>query len=391
MNLISLDIRMLRSLISVVDTGSITETARRLGRTQPAISLQIQRLEDITGKVLFQHEGRRMALTPDGDMVLAYAKSILRLHDELLSRLSSPEVHGHVVLGTPDLYAAYMLPSILSVFKEAFPRIQVELRCALSTPTVDRVQRGEVDVALVTRMNNFTGGLVIHQEQLVWIVGEHSRAQFEDPVRLALLPPGNIYREHAINHLERAGRKWQIACVSESVSGLQAAVFAGMAITVLGRCALVTGMRELTPAEGFPTLPKIDLLLYKAPGATSPAIDALHDYLAHYVGLSSSSIDEAQRPLAKPPPNEPARKPEIGLLLETRLQHLKRIIVRHISGECDVGEGFLAISAGDLEVAGLEFDVLFAAFQKMRGDLFALGDDLVARLGERRAADDQRA
>jgi DNA-binding transcriptional LysR family regulator len=225
--------KRLRSLISVVDTGSITETARRLGRTQPAISLQIQRLEDITGKVLFQHEGRRMALTPDGDMVLAYAKSILRLHDELLSRLSSPEVHGHVVLGTPDLYAAYMLPSILSVFKEAFPRIQVELRCALSTPTVDRVQRGEVDVALVTRMNNFTGGLVIHQEQLVWIVGEHSRAQFEDPVRLALLPPGNIYREHAINHLERAGRKWQIACVSESVSGLQAAVFAGMALPYL--------------------------------------------------------------------------------------------------------------------------------------------------------------
>jgi DNA-binding transcriptional LysR family regulator len=85
MNLLSLDIRMLRSLISVVATGSITETARRLGRIQPAISLQIRRLEDITGKPLFNHEGRRMQLTPDGDMVLAYAKSILRLHDELLS------------------------------------------------------------------------------------------------------------------------------------------------------------------------------------------------------------------------------------------------------------------------------------------------------------------
>ena len=133
-----------------------------------------------------------------------------------------------------------MLPSILAVFKETFPRIQVELRCALSTPTVDSVRKGEVDVALVTRMNNFTGGLVVHQEQLVWIVGEHSQAQFEDPVRLALLPPGNIYREHAIEHIERAGRKWQIACVSESVSGLQAAVFAGMAVTVLCRCALVS-------------------------------------------------------------------------------------------------------------------------------------------------------
>jgi len=217
MNLLSLDIRTLRSLISVVETGSITETARQLGRTQPAISLQIQRLEEITGKALFRHEGRRMHLTSDGDMVLAYAKPILRLHDELLSRLSSPEVQGHVVLGVPDLYAAYMLPSVLSVFKEAFPRIQVELRCALSTPTVERVRRGEVDVALVTRMNDFTRGLLVHQEQLVWMVSEKSRAHFDNPVPLALLPPGNIYREYAIEYVERAGRQWQIVCVSDGV------------------------------------------------------------------------------------------------------------------------------------------------------------------------------
>jgi DNA-binding transcriptional LysR family regulator len=297
MNLLSLDIRMLRSLISVVDTGSITETARRLGRTQPAISLQIQRLEQITGKVLFRNESRRLHLTPDGDMVLAYAKSILRLHDELLSRLSSPEVQGHVVLGVPDLYAAYVLPSVLSVFKEAFPRIQVEVRCALSTPTVERVRRGEVDLALVTRMNDFTRGLVVHQEQLVWMASDHSEAQFADPVPLALLPPGNVYREYAIDRVERAGRKWQIACISESVSGLHAAVFAGMAVTVLGRCALAPGMRELTPDEGFLPLPKVDLLLYKAPGVASPAVDALHEYLAHYVGRSPLDIGDKPRPL----------------------------------------------------------------------------------------------
>ena len=295
MNLLSLDIRMLRSLASVADTGSITETARRLGRSQPAISLQIQRLEDITGKVLFHHECRRMRLTPDGDMVLAYAKSILRLHDELLSRLSSPEIQGHVVLGTPDLYAAYMLPAILAVFHETFPRIQVELRCALSTPTVDRLQKGEVDIALVTRLNNFTGGLVVRQEQLVWLGGEHARAQFEGPVRLAALPRDNLYTEYAIDCIERAGRRWQIVCVSESIGGLQAAVFAGMAVTVLGRCALVAGMRELTTDEGFLPLPKVDLLLYKAPGVASPAVDALHAYLAHYLGLPSDGAGEPQR------------------------------------------------------------------------------------------------
>jgi DNA-binding transcriptional LysR family regulator len=122
-----------------------------------------------------------------------------------------------------------------------------------------------------------------------------------------LLPPGNIYREYAIEYVERAGRSWQIVCVSESASGLQAAVLAGMAVTVLGRCALTTGTRELSSGEGFLSLPKVDLLLYKAPGASSPAVDALHDYLAHYVGLSETSATEMPKSLPKlqQPQNEP--------------------------------------------------------------------------------------
>lgn len=285
MNLISLDIRMLRSLIPVVDIGSITETARRLGRPQPAITLQLQRLEELTGKQLFEHAGRRLILTEDGTTVLTYAKSILRLHDELISQLASQEIEGQVVLGTPDLYAAFMLPSILSVFRKSFPRVQVELNCALSTPLVGLVKRGDIDIALVTRMNDFTGGQVVRREQLVWITGEQSAAHQERPVPLALLPPGNIYRDYAIDRLERANLRWRIACVSESVGGLQAATFAGMAVTVLGRSALAPAMREIGLNEGLPPLPKIELLLYKSSGATSKAVTALHDYLAHYLHL----------------------------------------------------------------------------------------------------------
>jgi DNA-binding transcriptional LysR family regulator len=288
MNLVSLDIRMLRSLVSVMETGSITETARRLGRTQPAITLQLKRLEELAGKPLFDHENRRMALTGDGDTVLTYAKSILRLHDELLSQLASPSIEGHVTLGTPDLYAAFLLPSILSVFRRAFPRIQVELNCSLSTPLVGLVRRGEIDVALVTRMNDFSGGQVVGQEQLIWMVGDKSSAHLETPAPLALLPEGNLYRDHAIAALERIRRRWRIACQSESVGGLQAAAFAGMAVTVLGRSALVANMRELTPEEGFPALPKVDLLLYRSHAANSKAAHALHDYLAHYLAFAQA-------------------------------------------------------------------------------------------------------
>lgn len=283
MPLISIDIRVLRSFVSVVKTGSVTETARQLGRTQPAISFQIQKLEELTKKTLFRHEGRRQTLTDDGDLVLSYAKSILRLHDELLARLASPDIEGHVVLGTPDLYAAFVLPAILNRFRKAFPRIQVELRCALSTPLVGLVRRGEVDLALVTRMEGFAGGKVVGQEQLIWMTGNDSEAHNASPVPLALLPPGNIYREHAIEGLEKMGRTWRIACVSESVAGLQSAVFAGMAVTVLGRSALVPGMREIGVSEYFPPLPAVDLLLYRASGRNLAAIDALQNYLENYL------------------------------------------------------------------------------------------------------------
>jgi DNA-binding transcriptional LysR family regulator len=315
MTFFSVDMRVLRSFVSVVETGSITETARRLGRTQPAITLQMKRLEELTGRILFKEDSRKPVLTGEGDMVLTYAKSILKMHDELLARLSTPDIEGHVILGTPDLYAAYLLPSILALFRQAFPRIQVELRCSLSTPLLGLVQKGEVDIALVTRMPGFSGGEVVRQEQLIWVEGEGHDVHRHEPVPLALLPPGNIYRDYAIEGLERAGRKWRVACVSESVGGLQAAVFAGMAVTVLCKSALVHGMRQIGIHEYFPPLPKVDLLLYRASGPATSAAMALHDYLSRYLsGAEEIPLPEARgnasaTPLKLAPPPDPSTVP----------------------------------------------------------------------------------
>ena len=166
--------------------------------------------------------------------------------------------------------------------------MQIELRCTLSTPLVNLVHRGEVDLALVTRMKGFAGGDVVGQEQLVWMMGVDSNVHRQNPVPLALLPPGNVYRDYAIEGLNRVGRKWHLACVSDSIAGLQAAVFANMAITVLVRSALVPGMKEIGVSDYFPPLPKVDLLLYRAAGRNSPALDALHNYLSHSLKAGSA-------------------------------------------------------------------------------------------------------
>ena len=145
-------------------------------------------------------------------------------------------------------------------------------------------------------MNDFTGGLVVHQEPLVWLTAVDSDVHHETPVPLALLPDGNLYRDYAVAALEGAGRRWRVACTSESISGLQAAVLAGMAVTVLGRSTVIPGLRELPPSPEFPALPSVDLLLYKASGALKPAARALHDYLQHYLGLRSAAPDAAAPP-----------------------------------------------------------------------------------------------
>ena len=95
--------------------------------------------------------------------------------------------------------------------------------------------------------------------------------------------------------------------VQAANAGLQAAVFANMAVTVLGRSALVPGMREVGVTDYFPPLPKVDLLLYRAAGRHSPALDALHNYLSH--SLKAASLVPGQVVASEAPLEAPASAP----------------------------------------------------------------------------------
>jgi DNA-binding transcriptional LysR family regulator len=183
-------------------------------------------------------------------------------------------------LGIPDLYAAYILPPVLSAFNLAYPNVDLEIRCSLSNRLMTAIDRDEIDVAVVTRMPAFKQGLVVAQESLVWVAGESGPQQQMNPLPLAMLPPGNIFRDHALAALGQVGRDWRIVCVSESLSGIQAAVMGGIAVSAVGASSVLPGMRVLGRSDSFPPLPKVDLSLYRADGRDNPASDALIDIIA---------------------------------------------------------------------------------------------------------------
>jgi DNA-binding transcriptional LysR family regulator len=278
-----LDLLLLKSFVAVVDTRSLTAAAKRIGRTQSAVSQQIQKLEYAIGKELFGRDRRRLVLTQNGELLLQYARAILRLNDEAKARLSTPEIKGQVRFGTPDLYAAYLLPSVLANFARAYPRVDIELRCALSVSLHAALAQDELDLALVTGRPSDKGGQFVRREQLVWVAAPDARPEDEEVVPLAMLPPGALYRNLALEALDGT-RKWRIVCASESIAGLQAAVFAGLAVSVVARCAVVPGMRILSAAENMPPLPAIHLMLHHGANKDLPAVARLGDHVVEQIG-----------------------------------------------------------------------------------------------------------
>jgi DNA-binding transcriptional LysR family regulator len=282
------ELSLLKTFIAIVETGRLTQAGKRVSRTQPAISHQLKRLEDTVGRPLFKPDRRRLVLTADGEVLLQYARMMTQLNDEARMHFSAPEIEGRVVLGTPDLYAAYLLPEILGTFAKAHPRVEVELRCRRSIHLQEAFAASEIDLAVLTRQHDMPAEHVVRREPLVWVAGPESGPEFEPSLPLALYPEGSVYREIALDALSGFRRQWRIASVSDSVSGLQAAIFAGLAVAVLPNCAIVPGMRVLDRRQGFPALPSIDLVLLRQHTDPSSAGGRLADFMLRTLGTASA-------------------------------------------------------------------------------------------------------
>lgn len=279
-----LEIPLLRTFVAVHDTGSITLAGKQVGRTQPAITHQMHRLERALGRPLFDGERRHGALTRDGEVLLAYARKLLSLNDEIRDRFGGPDIAGRVRLGVPDLYAAFLLPSVLAGFARVYPQVEIELRCSRSHQLRAALTREEIDLALMTKQPDQEGGVIVREEPLVWVAARDFDLDSGSPLPLALLPAGSLYRQCALDALGQTDRSWTITAVSDSIAGLQAAVHAGLAVSIFPQCAVDGEIRRLTAASGLPDLPALRIVLQRKAGEISCAVDHLAQYILSELG-----------------------------------------------------------------------------------------------------------
>jgi DNA-binding transcriptional LysR family regulator len=278
------DTLQLKSFVAIAETGTFGQAAATVNRTQSALSLQIKKLEEQLGCALFDRTGRKVTLTPQGEIFLGYAKRMIQLQWEAVSRLREPDVEGEIRFGTPEDFATHYLPDVLASFRQHHPRVQLKVECDLTLNLIDGFQRGEFDVILAKRdPQRVKGGTKVWREPLVWAAADGY--QPEERLSLVLSPQPCIYRARALAALDRAKRSWHISYTSPSLAGTLAAVKAGLGITVLPAHMISAGVHPIRKETKLPHLADSEVALMK-----KDEISKVAEIFAEHVVQSLESI-----------------------------------------------------------------------------------------------------
>ncbi len=268
----NLPIDLLRTLITISEVGGHTRAAALLGRTQPAISLQIKRLDEFLGVKLLTQSGQKTVLSDDGQRLAVYARQILRLNDEAVAQFSAEPEHGALRVGLPTDYStAYLQEAILKYGKNN-NGTQLKIHCGLSANLLEELHRGEHDVIVALYSdedNQYLSNSWVQQP--LWASSKEFVAKPDHPIPLIAHYEGCAYRDRMTSTLSRERYRWEVVFSAPGIAELQSAVQSGFGVTALTEKTLLKGMKVLSEADGFPALPAIHVGIFYRHSQSSKA------------------------------------------------------------------------------------------------------------------------
>lgn len=256
-----LDSELLRTFIAVTNAGSVTDGAARIHRSQSATSLQIKRLEAIIGRAVFERHGRGVVLTEAGRYLLPVAHDVTGRLDGALRSFSKDAVRGKLRLAIPDDHGRAKLAQIIATFSRAHPKVELEVTCALSTEFPEALKKGHLDMAVYEVEHPAPDEELLKEDPTCWVAAEHTDFSDADPLPVALFDHACWWRDAAMASLQARGKQYRVVYSSQSVSGVIAAVEAGVAVGLIGRSSIQSGLSVVPSAFGFAPTPTSKLVL----------------------------------------------------------------------------------------------------------------------------------
>lgn len=257
----SLDSELLRTFIAVTNAGSVTDGAAQIHRSQSATSLQIKRLESIVGRAVFERHGRGVILTEAGRYLLPIAHEVTARLDGALRNLSEHAVRGKLRLGIPDDHGRTKLAQIIATFTRTHPQVELDVTCGLSTEFPGALKKSRLDMAIYEVEHLGQGEEVLREDPTCWVASDHTDFSGTDPLPVALFDHACWWRDAAIASLQARNKPYRVVYSSQSVSGVIAAVEAGVAVGLIGRSSVQSGFSIVPAAFGFGQSPTSKLVL----------------------------------------------------------------------------------------------------------------------------------
>ncbi|WP_116473497.1 LysR family transcriptional regulator [Zobellella maritima] len=271
---------LLRTFVTINQLGGFTQAGELLGRSQPAISLQVKRLEEQLNVRLF-NRAHGLQLTEEGQLLMSYAQKMLDLNDAVVSRLDSPKVIGTVRLGIPNDFEVSFLATTLGRFAQAYPDVTLDVSSDISVNLLHDYRKGEYDLVMAMEESHQQQGQLSDfiLEPLVWVRSNNLVLNADAPLPLILYPKGCLYRQSMIRALTDANISWRIIYSSYSLLGIQAAIKAGLGISALAKSTVPDGLEASMEYNGCPSLGSVSVGFCYNGAELSPAGRMLLDYL----------------------------------------------------------------------------------------------------------------
>jgi len=282
----TLDLVLLRTFVVVADQRSMTAAANALHLTQGAVSQQVRKLEDMLGGALLVRQRGGIQLAPLGERLIARARHILALNDQLWADLQGDAVQGRVRLGAPyDLAGAWIAPAIKS-FMEVYPQVDLSLTCGSSTELKSAIASGSLDLGIVEESVDAASGECLSIERLVWAGAKGGSAYLRTPLPVSMVAETCAFRAPVIAALQEQERPWKTLFENGNLEATVAMVSSDLAVSVWLQSTVPAAL-EIVPAEALlPELPPVAISLQRPRGIASGASDELARHLRQHLARS---------------------------------------------------------------------------------------------------------
>ena len=288
-----INLDLARCFLTVVESGGFTQASKRLHVTQSGITLKIKRLEEELRCKLFRRTAKPLELSPEGEIVLGYARRLLDLNQEMIQRVSKPKKDTALRLGVVDHFGPQLLPQWLAEFKKRFPEVKIVSDLGLTRDLLKDLEDDKSDLVIASagytamgeyKLASSIQETLLQRERMLWVTSENSKINPDaDPLPLVMFSSKCRFRPIALEALQQAGRTYEIVFVGGSLNAVQTGVAADLGLSVLSPLSLSKGMVVLGRNSGLPDLPSADLAIYSRKKPSDAMVSRLTTFLVDSV------------------------------------------------------------------------------------------------------------